>query len=87
MEKTAANDTVLLAQAQQRVQSMLEDYVKKYGYDVRKRVYDHMGYQRKSCEVGYGRIDRIVSFLRWLGTMYSKPSIFLCRYALRLVKN
>ncbi len=25
MEKTAANDTVLLAQAQQRVQSMLED--------------------------------------------------------------
>lgn len=28
MEKTAANDTVLLAQAQQRVQSMLEDYVK-----------------------------------------------------------
>ena len=48
----------------------------KYGYDVRKRVYDHMGYQRKSCEAGYGRIDRIVSFLRWLGTMYSKPSIF-----------
>ena len=36
-----------------------------------------MGYQRKSCEVGYGRIDRIVSFLRWLGTMYSKPSIFM----------
>jgi hypothetical protein len=35
-----------------------------------------MGYQRKSCEAGYGRIDRIVSFLRWLGTMYSKPSIF-----------
>lgn len=28
MEKTAANDIVLLAQAQQRVQSMLEDYVK-----------------------------------------------------------
>lgn len=36
-----------------------------------------MGYQRKSCEVGYGRIDRIVSFLRWLGTMYSKPPIFM----------
>jgi len=36
-----------------------------------------MGYQRKSCEAGYGRIDRIVSFLRWLGTMYSKPSIFM----------
>ena len=36
-----------------------------------------MGYQRKLCEVGYGRIDRIVSFLRWLGTMYSKPSIFM----------
>ena len=31
MEKTAANDTVLLAQAQQRVQSMLEDYVKNMG--------------------------------------------------------
>lgn len=31
MEKTAANDTVLLAQAQQRVQSMLEDYVKHMG--------------------------------------------------------
>lgn len=31
MEKTAANDTVLLAQAQQRVQSMLEDYVKNIG--------------------------------------------------------
>lgn len=31
MEKTAANDTVLLAQAQQRLQSMLEDYVKNMG--------------------------------------------------------
>lgn len=31
MEKTAANDIVLLAQAQQRVQSMLEDYVKNMG--------------------------------------------------------
>ena len=31
MEKTAANDTVLLAQAQQRVQSMLDDYVKNMG--------------------------------------------------------
>ena len=31
MEKTAANDTVLLEQAQQRVQSMLEDYVKNMG--------------------------------------------------------
>ena len=31
MEKTATNDTVLLAQAQQRVQSMLEDYVKNMG--------------------------------------------------------
>ena len=77
MEKTAANDTVLLAQAQQRVQSLLKDY-RKYGYNVRKRVYDHMGYQRKSCEVGYGRIDRIVSFLRWLGTMYSLSHQFLC---------
>ena len=45
MEKTAANDTVLLAQAQQRVQSMLEDYVKNMG--------------------------------TMLGTMYSKPSIFM----------
>jgi len=31
MEKKAANDSALLVQAQQRVQSLLEDYVKNMG--------------------------------------------------------